>query len=487
MTNLLNIGASGLAAAKKSLQTTGHNISNVNTEGYSRQRVTQHTNAPVFKGGIMQGTGVRVTGVRRIHDQYLERRILSNNTEKNYYENLHDQLSQVENVFNEMEADGLTFVLNKFFNSFRELANQPENDVIRSVVRDNAVLVTKDFQRVHQTLDNLSHDIDLNIEQEVNGINSLMSTITYLNKKIANLEAIQDETGDFRDQRDLAVKKLAKSFKISTYTEDDGSFVVSAEGVGTLISGGHYQELGARATSKEDNSSKKDGSYEVFFVSRPTNDITSSFKGGRIASFLRARNQDIEGLKKKINTLAFNMANFVNAIHRRGYTNNKAIDNTQAKSQNGQIIGQQTGVNLFKVPTSIENAAEALELSDAVKKDPNNIATALEAGKPADNRIALAIAKLQHERVMENGASTMEEFYLKSVGKIGIEVGKAQFDRKQAEAMLTQSETLRERISGVSIDEEAANLVKFQQAFDASAKVMQTANDMFDTVLRIKS
>ncbi len=487
MSNLLNIGASGLAAAKKSLQTTGHNISNVNTEGYSRQRVTQHTNVPVLKGGVMQGTGVRVTGVKRVHDEFLEKRILAHNTEKNYYENLHDQLSLVENVFNELEADGLTFVVNKFFNSFRELANQPENDVIRSVVRDNATLVVKDFQRVHQTLDTLSHDIDLNIAEEVNNINSLMSNITYLNKKIASLEAIQDETGDFRDQRDLAVKELSKSFKITTYTENDGSYVVSAEGIGTLISGGHYQELGARATSKTENSSKKDGSYEIFFTSRPAKDITSSFKSGRVASFLRARNIDIEGLKSKINTLAFNMANFVNAIHRRGYTSNKAVDNTQINAQTGQVIGQRTGINLFKVPVNENNAAELLELSDEVKKDPNNIATALEAGKPADNRIALAIAKLQHERVMEDGASTIEEFYLKSVGKVGVEVGKAEFDKKQAEAMLMQSETLRERISGVSIDEEAANLVKFQQAFEASARVMQTANDMFDAVLRIKA
>lgn len=487
MSNILNIGATGLAAAKKSLQTTGHNIANVNTEGYSRQRVSQHTNAPVFRGGVVTGTGVRVTGVHRIHDQFLAQRILDSNTEKNYYENLHDQLSQVENVFNEIETEGLTFVVNKFFNSFRELANQPENDVIRSVVRDNAQLVVKDFRRIHETLDGLSHDIDKGLEQEVHNMNSLMANIAYLNKKITSIEAVQDETGDFRDQRDLALKELSKSFKLSTYTEDDGSFVVQAHGIGTIINGAHYQELGARATSSKENSSEKDGSYEIYFASRPAKNITSSFKSGRVASFLRARNIDVEGLKDKVNTLAYNMANLVNAIHRRGYTSNKAADNIQAKAGQGNVIGQNTGVNLFKVPINEKEAAAYLDLSDEVKSDPNNIATALEPGKPADNRIAAAIAKLQHERVMEDGASTIEEFYLKSVGKIGVEVGKAEFDKRQAEAMLKQGETLRDRISGVSIDEEAANLVKFQKAFEASAKVMQTANDMFNTVLSIKT
>ena len=112
--------------------------------------------------------------------------------------------------------------------------------------------------------------------------------------------------------------------------------------------------------------------------------------------------------------------------------------------------------------------------------------TAFAPNAPGDNRIALAISKLQHEKFMNGGTATIEEHFLKTVGHVGIETGKAKLDSEQAEAIRTQVETVKERMSGVSLDEEAANMVRFQHAYNASAKVMQAANEMFDTVLSIK-
>jgi flagellar hook-associated protein 1 FlgK len=154
--DLLGIGRTGLNASKKSLEVTGHNLSNVNTEGYSRQRVIQSTAIPVSVGGFINGTGVKIDGVKRFNDEFIDKRLNSALASNKYYEARADNLEQVENIFNELDSDGLNQVMNKFFNSFRELANQPENETIRSVVRDNATLVIKDFRRIRGTLDTQS-------------------------------------------------------------------------------------------------------------------------------------------------------------------------------------------------------------------------------------------------------------------------------------------------------------------------------------------
>lgn len=481
MPDLLNIGNTGLAASKKSLETTSHNIANVNTEGYSRQKVTQTTNIPIDKGGLIQGTGARVTGVTRSHDSFVEKRLGQATTDHNYFKERAEQLEQVENIFNEIDGDGLNKVLNKFYNSFRELANQPENETIRSVVRDSAQLVSQDFKRIRGNLDGLARQVDKRLEQEVEEINQASHNIAGLNKKIAVIEGLGGETGDLRDQRDLIIRRLSESFSVNAYMDERNNFIVMARNVGTIVSGTEVQELAVRGTSKDDSSNNMSGSVEVFFKHRPAVSMTDKFKGGRLTSMTKVRNEEIRGFQEKIDDIAYNLANSVNAIHRRGYANREAQPGAAVDSK-----GPLTGIDFFKTPTTKENAALNMDLSELVKDDLSNISTALDANSPGDNRIALAISKLQHERIMDEGTSTLEESYLQTIGRVGLETGKANLDREQSEGILVQANNIRERISGVNLDEETANMVRFQHAYQASAKVMQTAQQMFDTVLNIK-
>ncbi|MCK5882522.1 MAG: hypothetical protein KAG61_02445, partial [Bacteriovoracaceae bacterium] len=148
MSDLLSIGVSGLNVSKKALETTGHNMANANTEGYSRQKVVQTSNTPISKGGLVHGTGARIVNINRVHDEFIEKRLNASISEHEYFQERSLQLEQVENIFNEIDNEGLNKILNRFYNSFRDLANQPENETIRSVVRDNASLVTKDFRRI---------------------------------------------------------------------------------------------------------------------------------------------------------------------------------------------------------------------------------------------------------------------------------------------------------------------------------------------------
>jgi len=486
LSNLLNIGRTGLNASKKALEVTGHNISNANTDGYSRQKINQTTNVPITKDGLITGTGTRVKSITRVHDKFVEKRLRDAQADGSYFQNRANQLSQVEEIFNEIDNEGLNKILNNFFNSFRDLANQPENETVRSVVRDKAQLVVKDFKRISETLESMSRGIDNKIERDIEDINQELRTVAKLNRRIRELEAIHEETGDLRDQRDLAIKNLSEKMRIHTYEDERGNYVVTSPGLGTIVTAAQTQELKAYTFGKDDSSNGMDGSVEVFYKDRPGQKVTQNIQKGSLAAVIKVRNNDVKELREKVDEIAYNFMNFVNAIHRKGYVNRQVEMDPSGNPKQIDSKGPTTGIDFFKVPTNIEGAAQQIDLSDAVKADLGNISTALSPNSPGDNRVSIAISKLQHERVMGEGTATMEEYFLKTVGKVGLEAGKAKLDSEQSEGLMAQAQTIRERISGVSIDEETANMVRFQHAYEASAKVMQTANEMFDTVISIK-
>lgn len=486
MADLLGIGKSGLNASKKSLEVTGHNLANVNTEGYSRQRVQQSTSIPVSTAGFIQGTGVKIDAVKRFNDEFIDKRLNNAIATNKFYEARSEHLEQVENIFNELDSDGLNQVLNKFFNSFRELANQPENETIRSVVRDNANLVIKDFRRIRGTLDQQAINIDRKIENSVADINQLLTHIADLNGKISTIEAAQGETGDLRDQRDVALRNLSEHFKIHTYSDEKNRFIVTAQGIGTLVTGLNTQQLGTISKNKGQSSNGMNGSVEVVLRDRPSMPITELFQGGSLASIIKVRNDDLRKLQGDIDNIAYQFTTSVNSIHRQGFVNRPIAIGADGQPAKVDSKGLTTGIDFFKQPLSVEEASNEIDLSGSVKKDLSNIAAALSPNAPGDNRVAIAISKLQHERISGEGSVTLEEKYLQTIGNIGLETGKARLDAEQSTGILAQATSFRERLTGVSIDEETASMIRFQHAYQASAKVMQAADEMFKTVLDLK-
>jgi flagellar hook-associated protein 1 FlgK len=484
--DLLGIGKSGLFTAKKSLEVTGHNMSNVNTEGYSRQKVDQSTNIPISSGNWVQGTGVKIDGINRVGDEFIEKRLQSAVSTGKFYDSRSEQLNQVEAIFNEVDNDGLNQILNKFFNSFRELANQPENETIRSVVRDNAGLVVKDFRRIRETLDLQAANIDRKITTSVKDVNQILTHVADLNSKIAAIECQQGESGDLRDQRDVALKNLSEHFKIHTYSDEKGRFVVTAQGIGTLVTGLHIQELAVVSKNKENSSNNMNGSVEVVLKDRPSQSITGKFQGGSLSSIIKVRNEDIKKLQDDMDNIAYQFTSSVNSIHRQGFVNRPISISPDGTPAPLDTKGLTTGLDFFTQPLTKDGAASFIDLSDAVKGDLSNISAALAPNAPGDNRVAIAISKLQHERITGEDSVTLEEKYLQTIGSIGLETGKARLDAEQSNGLLAQANSIRERLTGVSIDEETANMVRFQHAYEASAKMMQAADEMFKTVLELK-
>ena len=484
--DLFSIGSSALRTSKRSLETTSHNISNANTEGFTRQKITHETNMPMEDGQNILGNGVNVKEVRRVHDKLIEKNLLRTKSDHSYNEERDFQLGRVEEVFNEINSEGLNKVLNRFFNSFRELSNQPESDVVRSVVRDNANLVTADIRKIHESIGQARKSIDTKIKTTVEEVNLHTKNITKLNKEIVRLEGSGGIANDLRDQRDRIIRNISENFTVHTYEDKKGQYVVNVQGVGTLVTGTMANKLIAKTNAASPEGADGIGKVQIHLEGRPGQAISKKFLKGRVQALVQTRDSDIQELNDNLDRLAHGLVHSTNAIHRRGFANKKIpVD------ANGELIqktdNQNTGINFFKEPLEVKNAAAMIDLSDAVKTDLNNISTGLDPNAPGDNRVSIAISKLQHEKVFEtnhgdNGV-TFEEHYHKSVGKIGLTVSKTKLDLEQSEGVLAQAKSIKERLSGVSIDEETANMVKFQHAYDASARMIKTADEMFDSVL----
>ncbi len=487
LSDLLTIGASGLNAAKKSIQTTSHNISNVNTEGFTRKHAHKETEFPLKKGNLIMGSGVKVSKIDRSVNPYIEKKLNLATSEHSFYKERTNQLTQVESLFNTLEVEGLHKILNNFYNSFRELSNHPEDQAIRSVVRDKAQLVIEDFKKIRQTIDKLSYAIDSQIEKEISDANGILQDIANLNVKIVEAEVLSNsEAGDLRDERDLKIRELSKFFRIHIYEEEKGALGIIAAGVGNLVSKGLAQKFNIKRYPKEESSNNLDGGIEIHFQSRPTQSISTKFSSGRLSSLLRVRNYDHKLLRKNIDDIAYELIQTVNSIHRSGYVARKISLNKQGHPIGQDSKGPTTGVNFFAPIRSRDEAALRINLSEDVNRDISNIVTALTPNGPRDNRVALAISKLQYEKIMSDGSDTLEDYYLKQITKIGLELAKAKTDVTQAKGVLSMANNLRERVSGVGLDEEAANLVRFQKSYEASAKVINTSEEMFDTILEMK-
>jgi flagellar hook-associated protein 1 FlgK len=481
--DLFSIGRSSMNTAKKSMATTSHNIANANDDNFSRQQVTTETNTPVAEGDYVVGTGVNIREIKRVHNKLVEKKLSHSISQHKYNEERTEQLLSIEEVFNEINSDGMNKVLNRFFNSFRELSNQPDNEVVRTMVRDNARLVVEDFKRIDSSITNIKDNIDKKLENAVDEINQAAKTIASLNKEIVRLENMGGETGDLRDQRDKASRLISEYMAINTYQDEKGQYVVNIAGTGSLVAGGAVNELkAARVRGNTGNIRDEEGQVEIFFASNTNMRVSDNLRKGALKGLLDTRNNEVVNLRSQVDNLAYGLAKATNAIHRRGFVNRPISFDQQGNpvSRDGSKV---TGIEFFKLPITVDRAAEYLDISDDVKNDLSNIATAVTPNSPGDNRIAIAISKLQHEKILGEGQETFEESYLKSVGTIGLKSAKSKIDTEQSAGILAQSKSIKNRISGVSIDEETANLVRYQHSYDASARVLRAADEMFDSVL----
>ena len=462
---MMDIGKRAMMNSQNALQTTSHNIANKATEGYSRQRVDQTTAVPITEGNLQLGMGSRASSVSRTNNPFLEKQIQKETSNLGTNQGKELALNRMQEVFNEQMNKGLNQYVTDFFNSFRELSNNPESATTRTMVKEAAQALTMDFKRVDTQLTDIQKDVDERVKDETNEVNKLCREIADLNEKIANVEIQGMPANDQRDSRDLALKKLNEKIDIHYAEGDQGQVTVSTAGNALLVSGFDHYEL---QTSRNPDTDR----MEVYFKtseSTPAFKITDRIKGGSIGGALSVRDQVIPEFKNKIDQMAFNIAGHVNNAHLEGFDRSGKPAET-----------------FFEMPQQVEGASGSMKVNQAILDDVNKIAAGIHPGAVGDNTVANVISQLQNKNVMDDGSATFDDFYNSQVGRIGVLAQRAIKSRESQANVLTQLSNIRESISGVSLDEETTNMIEFQRGFDASARVIKTADEMFDTVLNLK-
>lgn len=469
---MMDIGKRSMMNSQTALQTVSHNIANKSTEGYSRQRVEIQTNEALGSGKLRVGMGAKAAAVTRVNNPYLEKQIGGEQAKLGYYEGKGDAMTRVEQVFNEQINKGLNTFMGEFFNAFREFSNNPESLATRTQVKETADFLTKDFKRVNSQLGEIRKDIDQQIVTNVNEVNEITREIASLNQKIQLVENSDGIANDERDRRDLLLKQLGQKINIKWAEGDDGMVTVSAGNSALLVAGYDAKTLEVMPTPEK--GSKGEGSVDIFYKSNERAEplkVTEQLTGGSLGGLLEVRDQTIGGLLGEVDKLAYSFAAAVNDVHSAGF----------------DAYNRKAG-NFFEMPDQIRHAASNLSVSADIIKDPGRIASGAAPNAPGDNRIANMISQLQYQQLLGDGEgnSTLDEYYNSVVGKVGIQARRTEIATDSQKDIVKQLQNIRESISGVSLDEETTKLIEFQKSFDASARLIRTADEMFDTVLNLK-
>jgi flagellar hook-associated protein 1 FlgK len=465
--NMFNIGRSGLMVSKQAMTTTGHNIANVNTEGFSRQTVDQTAGPTIPAGRLTFGTGAWAKQVSRVSDEYLERRIqgehknFANVEEKDIY------LQQTEQIFNESNNDGLNQLATRFFNEFRKLSSDPANTAVRASVREASNQLTADVNRMDTELKEVARNIDARIEGYVREVNSLSKEIRDLNLLIEKAEMGGGTAADLLDKRDLALKKLGAMADISTSKDNNGRVTVTMAGHIAVVVGENVNELEVMRTPPDPASGKKEGGLDIFVREPVPHKLTDKIKTGRLGGLLQVRDQDIVAAQDKIDKVAYLITREVNNIHRQGF----GLDGGSNRVFFQDLSGEQHAAQKMKISADIMNNLDA-------------IAAAKEPGAPSDNRVSVALSGIGDLKGLGNDTnSSILDVYNGMVSELAV---KTQANSKSLvfqKDVLSQLENVREGLVGVNLDEETANLVRFQHAYAASAKVLSVADEMLQTVI----
>ncbi|MZH02404.1 MAG: flagellar hook-associated protein FlgK [Nitrospinae bacterium] len=550
--SVLNTAKLGLLSQQLAIEVTGQNIANVQTEGYSRQEVNfEATNPRSFSLGQL-GTGVRVAGIERSHDEFLFSQILGEGDTLGRYQVRKDVFEQLELLLSEGNGQSLNGSLSSFFNGVQDVASNPTGLPERSSLIAEAQSLASVFNNLGESLFQIQQNLDSAISVEVAKINSLAEEVAALNKSIHANEPTTFSANDLRDKRDQKVKELSELIDLNFVDEQDGQISLTLDDGTPLV-------LQSTAFSLETTINGNNKSFldvNIQDAAGNNTNITSSITGGTIKGYLDMRDIEVEAVKDKLDRLAAGFIQEFNKIHQQGFgidgstgnnffnatsttvvsnvnntgsatmtatngdpsnisidkyeltftgSNSFSLQNLTTGASSGTftftsgstfnlangfavtISGTPAVGDSFKFSAS-ENAAREFSVSSGVSSNSNKISAGLSSSTDGAN--ALELVELQSKLVFDSislssgsGTFTFDEFYSSMVSTVGIQSFASQSTLSQQEGILLQLDTRRESISGVSIDEEMINMIKFQQAFNAAARLIGTVDELLDTVI----
>lgn len=419
----LNTAKSGMNVSQVAIQTTSHNISNINTPGYSRQKVNQTASSPYSNPGMnssfsagQMGTGAQINDVTRIRNSFYDYQFRSESHEYGNTSIKYDYFKNIESIFNEPSDSAISSSLNSFFNSWNELSKDPENAGVKGVVVENAKYLSNSINNAFGKLESLEESLKSQQDYIMDEINSMLSQIEELDRNIKVVQGTGKSPNDMMDQRDSILDDL--SFKLNITDKDMQNTLKEV-----------YDKNGKVTLENLENSGVK---------------ISGELEG--TTSMLN----EIEGYKESLTTLSNTIIDYVNTAYKSG-------DDTKPDifvKEDGKLI-------------SINK--EITEDLDSFKIDADT---------------ALNLYNLKTEKVIINGKDmTINTFYNNVIQGLGQSSAAVIRDESNQSKLLSNIDSSRSSVSGVSLDEEMISLVQLQHAYNANAKVMSTIDSLLDVVV----
>jgi len=445
----LTIAVGALQAEQGALNVTSNNVANVNTPGYARQRAVFHEGVPVELPPLVFGTGVVFGQPQSVRDDILELRLHEETQQQGQFDAEVQQLQQAQTGFQGTNDVGTQ--LTNFFNSLNKLSADPSSQPLRQGFLTAAGNLASSFQTTARSLEIQRTNIDQSVVQSVSQINTLTQQIAGQSQQIAALENVHEDAGVLISQRTESIRQLSQLIDVRVVPNESSISLTTANGA-LLVASSQSFALSAQVSPS--------GVQHIFSQG---NDISGKLSGGSLNGLITVRDQSIPGLLNQLDTLAAGLSTTLNGIHRGGFDLNGVA-----------------GGDLFTPPpVGVTGAASSISVAIT---DPSLIAASSD-GSPGSNGNAAALYNVRGQAVA-NGQNPFD-YYASVVFNVGNGVATAQTESQASGQILQQLTDQRNSISAVSLDEEGANLLRYQNAYQAAAKVITTINDLTQAAVNL--
>jgi len=448
----MDTSLSAMFAARVGLSSASHNIANANTPGYNRQEALFAARRPQMMRYGALGRGVEIEGIRRIQDEFLVTNLRSQHSRLESYTQVDSTLYEIEAILGSVDNDHLGNSLNAFFNAWGDLSTAPFDDSLKQAVVSAAASVVADFRSIDDSLTDLEQSIENSVQLEIGNLNELLGQIAEMNKQIAAVEVGGVTANDLRDQRDLLITEVSKIAKVSVLERDDGTKDIILAGR-TMVTRDHAEQFQYAWQRNGDI-------YEMTVVTHG-NMRQVELSTGRLEGLMSSRDTYVTNVREQLDEVAAMLIEQVNSLHVEGNS------------------GTTTGLPFFT-----GTSAHTIDVIEAIKQNSALVATS-RSGLAGDNDIALAIAALSGTGVTESGDPSVGDTYRNLLVNVATQRSQFEFMVENQQNVVNAIETKIASVSGVSLDEEGANMIKYQNAFSASARVVTACQDMYEALLNM--
>jgi len=456
--SILNITRSAILSHLTALNVTSSNIANVDTEGYTRLRSNFGSTGVINLTSGQEDFNVQITSIERLYDKYLEEQVVMQEQDVGYYDSQMDVLDRVEAIFNESTENGINDLLTQFWNAWSEVSANPSG----TTERDNLISISQSlasmFRQKANELISVQNDTNTSISDTVTELNQYLDDMVDLNNKIVEIESGGGSAMDLRDKRTELLRDISQIIDVNYYEEANGSLNIFISNGRSLVEGSNSWKLDVVRNTSNNNF------YDIVFQDTPAVSINDNIKGGKLAGLLDVRDAKVAGYLTDLDNMAATIITTVNDQHSSGY------------DLNGNIGG-----DFF---SSASTRAKDMQVDSTIAADVTRIAASATVNSDGDN--ASLIAAIQNDStLMGGGAQTIDNFYESLISRVGQDVANVKRSQDHQTAVMSQMEDAREAVSGVSLDEEMLNIIKYQAGYNAAARLSAIIDEMMDTLINL--